>query len=38
MPDFPTTDGSTNGMLGLFVPTLITPLELLGDSDEEEKK
>ena len=23
-----------NGMLGLFVPTLVTPLELLGGSDE----
>ena len=25
-----------NGLLGLFTPALITPLELLGDSDDEE--
>ena len=25
-----------NAMLGLFVPALVTPLELLGDSDETE--
>jgi hypothetical protein len=24
-----------NGLLGLFVPTLVTPLELLGDADDE---
>jgi hypothetical protein len=25
-----------NGLLGLFTPALVTPLELLGDSDDEE--
>lgn len=25
-----------NGLLGLFVPALVTPLELLGDNDDEE--
>jgi predicted nucleic acid-binding protein len=25
-----------NGILGLFVPALVTPLELLGDTDEED--
>jgi hypothetical protein len=27
-----------NAMLGLFVPALVTPLELLGDSDERENE
>jgi predicted nucleic acid-binding protein len=27
-----------NALLGLFVPTLVTPLELLGDSDETESE
>ena len=26
-----------NTMLGIFVPAVVTPLELLGDSDEEEQ-
>jgi hypothetical protein len=27
-----------NGMLGLFVPALVTPLELLGDDDDNERQ